>query len=307
MVGPVDRVRTEARPNGCDTQRLRHATSTRNGIRSMKHLAGFMTGALALAAFAGSALSDGMVVRAPAPPPAPPPVADRCAPGPWTGFYVGGNLGWASLDGNFRDRDIFFSERRRFDDDEDSFTAGVQAGYNLQCGNVVFGFETDFNWVDFDDGNHHLGHWWNGDYLRFRRDRSMDWFGTIRGRIGWTNDRIMVYATGGAAYTDLERKWHGFGLGSDETPSLFHRDSDDVTWGWVAGGGVEWLWSPNLTFKAEALWLEFEDGSSRRPIQFGEDDWRVHRFDFDDDMVVVRVGLNWKFGHRAPPPYEPLK
>jgi outer membrane immunogenic protein len=276
----------------------------------MKHFAGFMTGALALAAFAGSALSDGMVVRSPAPPPAPPPVTDRCAPGPWTGFYIGGNLGWASLDGDFRDHDRFFSHRRHWDDEEDSFTAGIQGGYNLQCGNVVFGFETDINWADFDRDKVHWGHFF--PFEPFHRSRSMDWFGTIRGRIGWTNDRVMVYATAGAAYTDLEREWHGFGgtvMGPTTVISseFHHRDSDDVSWGWVGGGGIEWLWSPNLTFKAEALWIEFEDGSSRRPILFEDGYWRPHRFDFEDELVVVRVGLNYKFGYRAPPPYEPLK
>src|SRR5690606_16974160 len=164
-------------------------------MESMKKLAGLTAGALALVAFAGSASADGMVVRAaPPPPPPPPPVVDRCAPGPWTGFYVGGNLGWAQLDGEFRDHDKFFSERRRFSDDEDAFTLGVQSGYNLQCGNVVFGIESDINWVDFDDNKNHWGHdrWvakntW--ERQRFNTSRSMDWFGTIRGRIGWTNDR----------------------------------------------------------------------------------------------------------------------
>ena len=281
----------------------------------MKKLAGLTAGALALVAFAGSASADGMVVRAaPPPPPPPPPVVDRCAPGPWTGFYVGGNLGWAQLDGEFRDHDKFFSERRRFSDDEDAFTLGVQSGYNLQCGNVVFGIESDINWVDFGDNNNHWGHnrkidgkW---ERQRFNTSRSMDWFGTIRGRIGWTNDRIMVYATGGLAYAELERKWRGIGHDGHWGWSDHHSDSNDVNWGWTAGGGVEWLWSPNMSFKAEALWIDFEDDSRDRLFKFKSkhNTWdKRKRFDHDDDMVVVRVGLNWKFGHRAPPPYEPLK
>ena len=285
----------------------------------MRYLAGLTTGALALVAFAGSALADGMVVRA-APPPPPPPPAERCAPGPWTGFYVGGNLGWAQLDGEFHDRDQFFSKQRRFDDDEDAFTAGVQTGYNLQCGNVVFGVETDINWVDFDSDDDKFGHkrfnWATKSWerQRFNLDRSMDWFGTIRGRIGWTNDRIMVYATAGAAYTELNRGHRGIGRDGWGWSDL-HNDSDDVTWGWVGGGGVEWLWSPNLSFKAEALWIDFESGDNDAVIEFTkgkgkpwEYSWHEKkRFDHDDDMVVVRVGLNYKFGYRAPPPYEPLK
>jgi len=288
----------------------------------MKHLAGLTTGALALAAaFAGPAFADGIPERrAPVVVAPPPPPAARCAPGPWTGFYVGGNLGWAQLDGEFNDHDKFFSERRRFEDEEDAFTAGVQSGYNLQCGNVVFGIESDINWVGFDNDNDELGHKrWNyytekWERERFNRDRSMDWFGTIRGRLGWTNDRVMVYATGGLAYTELERGHRGIGRdwkdGHDWGWSNFD-DSDDIQWGWTAGGGVEWLWSPNLSFKAEALWIDFEDDSNDRVIKF--EDYYGHtwedrkRFDFDDSMVVVRVGLNYKFGYRQPVPYEPLK
>lgn len=286
----------------------------------MKKLAGLTAGALALVAVTGSAaLADGMVVRAaPPPPPPPPPVVDRCAPGPWTGFYVGGNIGWAQLDGEFNDHDKFFSDRRRFSDEEDAFTAGVQSGYNLQCGNVVFGVESDINWVDFDNDDDHWGHKRKIDgkreRQRFNTSRSMDWYGTIRGRIGWTNDRVMVYATGGVAYAELERKWRGFGKDGWGW-SDHHSDDGDVSWGWTAGGGVEWLWSPNMSFKAEALWIDFEDGDKNRDFKFTagkgkhwEHSWHERkRFDHDDDMVVVRVGLNYKFGYRAPPPYEPLK
>jgi outer membrane immunogenic protein len=288
----------------------------------MKRITGLTTGAFALVAVAGSALADGMVVRAPAPPP-PPPVVDRCAPGPWTGFYVGGNLGWAHLNGEFNDRDHFFSDHRRFDNDDDAFTGGVQTGYNLQCGNVVFGVEGDINWAGFDDDNDHFGHERWDPVLnrtirhRFKHDRSMDWFGTIRGRLGWTNDRVMVYATAGAAYTKLDHGHRGIGIDLHDTYgwgwSDFHDDSDDVNWGWTAGGGIEWLWSPNLSFKAEALWIDFEDGDNDRVIRFHDIEdssviWHHRkRFDFDDSMAVVRVGLNYKFGYRAPPPYEPLK
>lgn len=290
----------------------------------MKHLAGLTTGALALvAAFAGPALADGIPTRrAPVVVAPPPPPAERCAPGPWTGFYVGGNLGWAQLDGEFNDHDKFFSERRHFDEEDDAFTAGVQSGYNLQCGNVVFGIESDINWVGFDNDEDHLGrkafNWekWEWERQRFNTKRSMDWFGTVRGRIGWTNDRIMVYATGGLAYTQLEREWRGNGM-DGLAWSDGHNDSDDVQWGWTAGGGVEWLWSDRMSFKAEALWIDFEDDSNDARIKFcckydyNSYSWKEFeknkRFDHDDSMVVVRAGLNFKFGHRPPPVYEPLK
>lgn len=287
----------------------------------MKQLAGLTAGAIALAAaYCGPAAADGMPRRA-APPPAAPVVQDRCAPGPWTGFYVGGNLGWAHLNGEFEDHDKFFSDKSRFDHDDDGFTIGVQSGYNLQCGNVVFGFESDFNWVDLDDDRRHKRdkHFWGEDDDGFRHGRSADWVSTLRGRIGWTNDRILVYATGGAAFTNLDRdfsgrgrdehEYHGWGI-SDR-----HHGSDDVQWGWVAGGGVEFLHSDRFTIKAEALWIQFDNDGDNRKVKFEEaypcggycDSWEKNkRFSQDDDMVLVRVGVNYKFGDRTPV-YEPLK
>jgi outer membrane immunogenic protein len=270
----------------------------------MKQLAGLTAGAFALvAAFSGSALADGMVRRAKAPPPPPPPVQDRCAPGPWTGFYVGGNVGFAHSEGEFRDHDNFFSWTNNFNHDEDSFTGGIQTGYNLQCGNVVFGFEADWNWINFNDDDRRLG-WYDNE---FRVGRSFDWFGTLRGRIGWTNNRVMVYATGGAAYTNGDHNWRGWGPDG----YAFINDSGDVRWGWTAGGGVEWLWSDRITMRAEALWVDFEDGSKSRIFTLYDsysDSYydKKFRFNHDDTMWVARVGLNFKFGGREPV-YEPLK
>ncbi|MCL4765640.1 MAG: outer membrane beta-barrel protein [Hyphomicrobiaceae bacterium] len=274
----------------------------------MKHITGVTTGAIALAAaFAGSALADGLPRRAPVVV-APPPVVDRCAPGPWTGFYVGGNLGWASSDGEFNDHDKFFSYHDRFDDEDDGFTAGVQSGYNLQCGNVVFGIESDWNWLDIGNDSRHYG-WYDAE---FNRSRQLDWFGTLRGRLGFTNDRgLMVYATAGLAYTDGGHDWRGEGWDTyhDANWSVDHRDSDDVQWGWTAGGGVEWLWSDRVSFKAEALWIDFEDGSKSRVIEFCDyySCWdEKKRFSHDDNLWVARIGVNFRFGHREPV-YEPLK
>ena len=67
-----------------------------------------------------------------------------------------------------------------------------------------------------------------------------DWFGTVRARAGVAFDRVLVYATGGLAYTD------------DNT-------------GWVVGGGVEWALPVNwfgssaVTFGLEGLWLSFDE------------------------------------------------
>src|SRR5215216_2657461 len=41
--------------------------------------------------------------------------------------------------------------------------------------------------------------------LNGRRDnRSLDWFATVRGRLGWAFDRLLVYGTGGVVFADRD-------------------------------------------------------------------------------------------------------
>src|SRR5712671_818744 len=65
----------------------------------------------------------------------------------WTGFYVGGNLGWsfgrARTDVSIAGAPFAFTSQRM-----DGILGGLQAGYNWQSGRVVFGLETDIQATD---------------------------------------------------------------------------------------------------------------------------------------------------------------
>src|SRR5215207_744501 len=79
----------------------------------------------------------------------------------WTGFYVGGNLGWG-----WRDDDnetvvltgpgipAGLVGTLNFDNGNDgNFTGGGQIGYNYQIGSFVIGVEADIQWIDTDDND----------------------------------------------------------------------------------------------------------------------------------------------------------
>ena len=129
------------------------------------------------------------------------------------------------------------------DNGDGGFTGGGQIGYNYQIGSFVIGLETDIQWADTDQDETvaFLPAGVPGTFVpgEFRSNLS-DWFGTVRARAGVAFDRVLVYATGGLAYTD------------------------DTT-GWVVGGGVEWALPVNwfgssaVTFGLEGLWLSFDE------------------------------------------------
>src|SRR5215831_17243366 len=76
------------------------------------------------------------------------------------GFYVGGNIGWATLTAHQNDLDGavtglpgpggFTGVPSGFTATDDTFTAGAQVGYNIQKGCTLFGIEADWNWADLN-------------------------------------------------------------------------------------------------------------------------------------------------------------
>jgi len=226
---------------------------------------------------------------------APPPAPIITAPiFTWTGFYAGVNAGWGWRDsdrepvvlGGTVPGTLFFPNSG----DDGGFTGGGQIGYNYQIGSFVIGLETDIQWADTDQGVDvaFIPAGAPGTFVPGRFDNNLsDWFGTVRARAGVAFDRVLIYATGGLAY------------------------SDDTT-GWVAGGGVEWALPVNwfgssaVTFGLEGLWLSFDEDNDNfngfvgtftpagggAPVDLiapvGGDD--------DNDFFVARAKLNFTFG-----------
>jgi outer membrane immunogenic protein len=156
-----------------------------------------------------------------------------------------------------------------------------------------------------------------------------DWFATFRGRVGWAFDRVLVYATAGFAYAENGGGGNAFFGGVTNggqitgpfyispaaaaagatvgTSGLLGRSGRDE-WGWVLGGGVEWAFTNNLTFKVEGLWVGFDEGDNGffgdQVVGVTNRGAPIHSnnvFGFgggsdNGDVFIARVGVNWKFG-----------
>lgn len=252
---------------------------------------------LALALAAGSALAADLPSRK-APPPVflPPPFT-------WTGIYAGINVGGAF--GN-ADREYgaelghgivgpVFSGGNLWQAQSQlsGVTGGVQLGYNYQFSPwFVFGVEADIQAAGleskasaFTPGVSGLvapagAVFVNNTYGGFAQINShVDWWGTVRGRVGLTPlmPNLMIYGTGGFAYGQVN---HNFSYASflsangavvGPPPALFGLSSnaigganyDQVAFGWTAGGGIEYapMMFPNWSLKAEYLYVDL--GSQR--------------------------------------------
>jgi outer membrane immunogenic protein len=204
---------------------------------------------------AAPAIGADMLVKAP--PPAPAPIYS------WTGFYVGGNIGysWGVSDPNvnFFDPSGFTIATATNTFDMNGVVGGGQAGYNRQTGNWVWGAEADIQ----ASGQRGTGNFpcaagvcsTTGLQVNEALNQKLDWFGTVRGRLGFTvTPTILLYGTGGLAYGDIATD----GLISD--PKAFSLNT--LKTGWTAGGGIEASVSHDWTVKLEYLYMDLGDVSS---------------------------------------------
>jgi len=177
---------------------------------------------------------------------------------------------------------------------DDTFTAGAQVGYNLQKGCTVFGIEADWNWADLSANTRLFPLSSLNDSLRTR----MENFGTIRTRTGIVVDQLLLFVTGGVAWTENRDSVNRAVLLTTERFS-----SDDTRWGWTAGFGTEYALAPGVSLTSDVLYLNFsdEDHTLNSPT-FGR-----LRTKTDEEIWVARMGLNIRFGERGPIVMPPLK
>jgi outer membrane immunogenic protein len=199
---------------------------------------------------------------------APAPVAAPMAYS-WSGFYIGGHAG-----GGWTDLGIT-------DGSSSGFVGGGQIGYNWALSpSWVIGIEADFSGTSISESASFLV----PGFGTLNASADLNWLATVRGRLGYTWDRFMIYVTGGGAWADVDASASlaGVTVNASGTAS-----------GWVIGGGGEWMFAPNWTFGVEYLHYEFDSisGDITGPGFVGS-----FSGDTDGKVDVVRARLNYKFG-----------
>jgi len=193
-------------------------------------------------AVAASAAAAADLPRGPAPYySAPAPVVYN-----WAGFYAGANVGYE------------WGKATNTPTDPSGVMGGLQAGYNWQSGQFVFGAETDIQASGADDT---FAPW------KF----SNPWFGTLRGRVGAAFNNFLVYGTFGLAYGDLDGQFGGM---SETRTEL----------GWTGGVGLEYGFAPNWSAKAEYLYMDL-----------GDRNFTITGMDHGLQANIFRLGVNYHF------------
>ena len=134
--------------------------------------------------------------------------------------------------------------------------------------------------------------------------QKIDWFGTLRGRVGWVPvSPLLVYATGGLAYghaeTDASFVSHIPSVMFGNVTGATAVSDGDTRAGWTIGGGLEWMFAPQWSIKGEYLYYDLGTASiDQRLTTFGAG-ILAHMANIHSEAHyhgnIARVGVNYKF------------
>ena len=232
--------------------------------------------------------------------------------------------------------------------------AGGELGYNKQMGHAIVGVAADFTFLSHSKANN-----WNSsgtyeasgaggtgcDYINSCTgageadafgsvQANTNWVGTLRGNIGFAQDRLMVYGTGGLAVGQVHMassaSWndtnHYCGLNGGEGTcanptggSFTYSDGTTGNWsgsrtlvkvGYAVGGGMNYALTDNVFLKLEGLYYDLgkesltvhgtgsytcTQSSGSCTNPSGPVDVASYKISKLFDGVITKVGLGYKF------------
>ena len=216
----------------------------------------------------------------------------------WSGWFAGVNGGgWLA---NTQDIHYFAVGAGLFDTgtgfNGSGGFGGGQIGFNWQQGRLVYGLEADIQGAGIQSNFGQVSA--PGNVIAGRIKNELDFFGTVRGRVGYAFGPTLLYATGGFAYGDVRRSVDLFA--GSVVGATFARNRTDV--GFAVGGGIEYKFTPAWSVKVEYQFIDLgsEELMGTAPAFGG-----ISTFTngLDETYNTVRVGVNY----HVVPTYEPLK
>lgn len=192
----------------------------------------------------------------------------------WSGVYIGVQGGYQWLDDDVADPIADISGSFDFD----GALAGFHAGYDWQAGNLVVGLVGDVEWAGGDG----VG----GPYEEsVFASAEINWQGSVRARLGYAVDRVLLYATGGLAVADFD-----FNYTCCDTP--FNDGFSDTLTGYTVGVGAAYAFADQWNVWADYRYSDFGTASGDITNCCASP---PNSQDHDITINALRVGLSRRF------------
>jgi outer membrane immunogenic protein len=234
----------------------------------MRYLIAAIAAAVSVVALAQAASAADMPVKAPV------NKAPYAVPYNWSGFYVGGHVGY--LWGRTR-----VEEDGVVTDDgapTNGVIGGVLAGYNWQTGQIVLGLEGDFGWTHADGTGAVLPPPPPVVVLETPNTYRINWTSHVHGRLGYAVNNWLPFIAGGLAIADFD-----FHEGGDVSVPVVGAKYV----GWSIGGGFDYAFTRNFIARVEYL---YDDFGHKNYTGSDGDPYRVSL-----KSQTLRGALIWKF------------
>jgi outer membrane immunogenic protein len=235
----------------------------------------------------------------------------------WNGFYIGGNVGYGwdsgssgvsalATDPALAPALAFMLAAGAYPTSLSPSAKGVigggQIGYNWQLPSQwLIGLEADLQGSGIKGSASQTLSPPLVDMTSTGVTKSIDWFGTVRGRVAFlVTPQWLLYGTGGLAYGQTKSSFTTTDLSFGCLPALTAcatGASSGVRTGWTAGAGTEAMLAPNWSVKVEYLYVDLGGRSVSTPaftlpIAFSSSTAFREQ--------IVRVGLNYHFNWAGP-------
>jgi len=264
-------------------------------------LSGLPLKSLLLATSAAVAMVGNKAIAADLPPVYKAPPAVTALPFSWTGFYFGAHIGagWGDKDWD----NVVASSGASFVGHLGSLSAtsvlgGVQAGYNLQSGNWLFGIETAWSWTDLKGDFSSSVSFFPvlGSGVQFQASSKINWIGTVVGKVGITFDRLAWYAGGGAAWT--KEKDHLLGIAVENFSGKQDLwEATDRRVGWTLLTGLEYAFAPHWSARVQYNFYDFGTKSVTLIRTLSPQFPLTPTFTMDAQLHIqaLTAGINYRF------------
>jgi outer membrane immunogenic protein len=268
----------------------------------MRMLPSLFIGILAIFAVSGIAQAADLPLPTKTPP-APPYV--------WTGFYVGSNFGygWGHTDVTGSSSSVLLgvTTPSTFAGSLNSngVLGGGQIGFNYQfMPHWVAGIEADIDGAAINGSANTCSATGAGVVVGCETAAlKLTDFGTVRGRLGYAWNNVLLFGTGGFAWGQNSATHAGtcVGPGCPGAPLPFVSNSPSTSTtfpGWAAGAGAEWGFLSNWTLRLEYLHLGFNGVTTNYIFSgtvIGLPFTTTTHTSANSGVDLVRLGVNYVF------------
>jgi outer membrane immunogenic protein len=200
----------------------------------------------------------------------------------WAGFYFGAHIGFDRESYNLT---VFHSVtgelRQSLSGRFPNTFAGFQAGYNFMVArSFLLGLEADVS-------RNNAGTWGFGVNEGSFGEGRLGWSGTLRGRIGYAFDRVLLYGTAGYAWSNVDLTRLQINPFNPTAPPATLEMASATRTGIAVGGGIEVGVLPDLTVRAEYRHIDYSAFEVVFPIS-------QRRADIATHSETVLLGANYK-------------